>query len=113
MLKTGDRIWVNIPHTGYVGVGKVREPAMMAKDVKLADGKTIYQLSNKVDYHKQFIDDADNAEYMVRVDWIYTIEAGKAVKEIGFFGNQNTVARPKAIRWTHTVDRLKQIWKIV
>jgi hypothetical protein len=26
----------------------------------------------------------------------------------GFFGNQNTVARPKSSKWRHTVERLKQ-----
>lgn len=84
----------------------------MAQAVELKDGKTIYDLSDKASYHKQYIDDEDNAEYMVLVDWLHTVPVEDAVKEIGFFGNQNTVARPKAIRWTHTVDRLKELWKI-
>jgi len=39
-------------------------------------------------------------------------EAAKAVKEKGFFGNQNTVARPTTTAWGYTVDRLKQRWGI-
>ena len=39
LLKPNDRIWVNIPHTGYVGVGIVRESARMAKDVVLNEKK--------------------------------------------------------------------------
>ena len=112
MLKPGSRIWVNIPHIGYVGVGIVREPARMAKDVILKDGKNIFNLSDKADYHKQYIEDEDNSEYLVLIDWHHTVKIDKAIKEIGFFGNQNTVARPKAIRWTHTVERLKELWNI-
>lgn len=112
MLKPGDRIWVNIPKIGYVGVGTVKETAEMAKDVCLKDKKTIYDLSQKASYHKQYINDEDNSEYIVLVDWKHTVDIENAVKEIGFFGNQNTVARPKAIKWTHTVNRLKEVWKI-
>lgn len=111
MLKTGDRIWVNIPHTGYVGVGIVKDPARMAKEVKLDGEKTIYDIS-KYSYHSQFKDNEDNAVYMVRIEWLKTLPIEKAVKEIGFFGNQNTVARPKAIKWDHTVNRLKEVWGI-
>lgn len=28
--------------------------------------------------------------------------------EVGFFGNQNTVARPKTHKWNHTIEQLKQ-----
>jgi hypothetical protein len=47
-------------------------------------------------------------EYYVRVDWIKTVPLEKAIKEKGFFGNQNSVARPKARKWVHTIERLKQ-----
>ena len=32
----------------------------------------------------------------------------EAVSEVGFFGNQNTVARPKTHKWNHTIEQLKQ-----
>jgi hypothetical protein len=112
LLSPGDRVWVNIPHTGYVGVGIVKETARMAKDVSFEDGKTIYELSDRAHYHKEHIDDEDNAEYVVLVDWLHTVGKDEAVKEIGFFGNQNVVARPKTVRWTHTVDRLRELWGI-
>lgn len=112
LLKIGSRIWVNIPHTGYVGVGIVEETANLAKDVILRDGKNIYELSNLANYHKQYKNDDDKAEYIVKVKWIHNVGLDQAVKEIGFFGNQNTVARPKAVRWTHTIDRLKEVWDL-
>ena len=57
-------------------------------------------------------DDPENAEYVVKVEWIKTVAASKAVKEIGFFGNQNSVCRPTAEKWVFTIDRLKKCWGI-
>lgn len=33
-------------------------------------------------------------------------------KEIGFFGNQNSVCRPRDQKWVYTVERLKKVWEI-
>lgn len=46
--------------------------------------------------------------HMVPVKWIKTVPVSKAIRETGFFGNQNTVAKPKSKKWLHTVERLKQ-----
>ncbi|MBL4848993.1 MAG: hypothetical protein JKY65_26005 [Planctomycetes bacterium] len=45
---------------------------------------------------------------VVRVEWIHTVPLNEAVKERGFFGNQNTVAQPTTSKWEHTVQRLKK-----
>ena len=50
----------------------------------------------------------DKAEYVVRVNWNKTVPLDQAVREKGFFGNQNTVAKPRAKKWVHTVERLKK-----
>ena len=34
---------------------------------------------------------------MVRVEWVKTVPLDEAVKEKGFFGNQNSAARPNAV----------------
>ena len=47
------------------------------------------------------------AEYFVRVEWLDTVDAARAVDEVGLFGNQNTVCRPTVSKWRHTVERLK------
>lgn len=54
--------------------------------------------------------DPEKAEYLVRVKRTKTVVEAKAVKEKekGFFGNQNTVARPRTPKWDHTVERLKK-----
>ncbi len=56
--------------------------------------------------------DDDLAEYLVKVSWVKAAQIDQAVSEVGFFGNQNTVAKPTAAKWMHTVDRLKAVWKI-
>jgi len=43
---------------------------------------------------KRAAEDPEKAECLVRVEWIKTVSADKAIKEKGFFGNQNTVGKP-------------------
>jgi hypothetical protein len=111
LLNIGDRVWVNIPRIGYVGVGRVIDTAHKADEVYF-NGSNIYNLETKGKYNKDNISDDDKAEYIVKIEWIKTVELNNAVSEIGFFGNQNTVCKPLAQRWNHTIDRLKNIWKI-
>jgi len=54
----------------------------------------------------------EKEEHIVRIDWQKTVPQNNAVSEIGFFGNQTTVARPKVDKWDFTVKRLKEIWGI-
>jgi hypothetical protein len=35
-----------------------------------------------------------------------------AIKEVGLFGNQNSVCQPITPKWNHTVERLKQLFGI-
>ena len=56
--------------------------------------------------YKTHAEDSDKAEYAVRVEWLDTKPESEAVKRGGFFGNQNTVCRPTAAKWRHTIERL-------
>ena len=111
LLNIGDRVWVNVPRYGYVGAGKVIDTAHRADEV-FFNGNNLFNLETKGKYHKDFITDEDKAEYVVKVEWAKTVSLEQAVSEIGFFGNQNTVCKPLAQRWNHTIERLKDIWKI-
>ena len=114
LLSPGDRVWANIPHTGYVGVGVVTEPVQQARDAVFdvkGEKVKMVDLSLRGNYLYS-VDDPDNAEYVVMIQWIKTVRASEAVKELGFFGNQNSVCRPLADRWNFTVDRLKKCWGI-
>lgn len=110
LLAPGDRIWVKVPGTGYVGVGVVKEAVQSVNDFTVAtpDGeRPCLEVLQHAERYKEFADDPDKAEYFVRVEWLDTVPAQKAVNEVGLFGNQNTVCRPTAPMWRHTVERLK------
>jgi hypothetical protein len=109
LLSPGDRVWVNVPKVGYVGVGRVTAPAVRAKEFQVdVDGvmRPFLEVA-QADYHRGAVDNEEESEYFVPVDWISTKPLAQPVSEVGFFGNQNTVARPKTQKWNHTVERLK------
>lgn len=110
VLKPGDRIWVNIPTYGYVGVGRVTEAVCPADEFKVRTPKgdrPALDVLKHADIYKPNLDDPEKTEYFVRVSWLDTVPEDKPVKELGFFGNQNTVCQPVTPLWRHTVERLK------
>ena len=64
-------------------------------------------------YHRDDVFDEDKAEYIVKIEWMKTVDIKHAVSEIGFFGNQNTVCKPVSHKWNNTIERLKNIWEIL
>lgn len=113
ILDVGDRIWVNIPQKGYVGVGKVIETAKKANEVVFTvDGivKKFFELNLEGDYYKEEV--GENAEYIVKVEWIKTVKVANAKKELGFFGNQNSACKPVNDKWLFTIKRLNDAWGI-
>ncbi len=112
LLEPGGRIWVNVPGKGYVGVGIVQDKVVIADEFTVADGRgrqvPITSMHDRLkNPTRSGTDDPENAEYFVRVNWLKTVSVDEAIKEKGFFGNQNTVARPRAAKWRSTIDRLK------
>lgn len=109
VLSPGDRVWVNVPGRGYVGVGIVTAEVQPVTEFTVADADgrqlPIAEAPTKGHIH---IGPEDKQEHFVKVDWIKTVSLGQAIKEKGFFGNQNSVAAPKTQKWNHTIDRLKQ-----
>lgn len=115
MLAPGQRVWVNIPKKGYVGVGEVVDAIQPASDFKVSTDsgeKSILDVAEHGAKYKLTAGDPELSEYFVRVKWIDTIEANNAFYEVGLFGNQNTVCQPTTPKWRHTVERLKQVFKI-
>ncbi len=110
-LQPGNRIWVSVPGKGYVGVGEVLEPAVPFYKFKANMHGTLTPITElEIEAPEAF--DKDHDEHFVAVKWIKKVELQKAVKERNFFGNQNTVARPRDPRWPFTVERLKTLWGI-
>lgn len=111
VLTPGDRVWVNIPKKGYVGVGIVRESKQSVSEftVQTPEGECscLDVLQHAERYKRQYAEDPDKAEYFVRVEWLDTVPYDNAFNEVGLFGNQNTVCQPSTPKWRHTVERLK------
>ncbi len=109
-LSPGDRVWVNIPRTGYVGVGlvtqAVRHVANFIVQTESGERPALEVLKLAEDY-KSTADDPEKAEYFVGMEWLNTVAESEAVNEVGLFGNQNTVCQPTTPKWRHTVERLK------
>ncbi|MEH6446020.1 MAG: hypothetical protein V7784_19175 [Oceanospirillaceae bacterium] len=114
MLSEGDRVWVNIPKTGYVGVGEVIGEKTRLEEYRFAeqDNKNLLELDTKGDYHSFASLEDNDAEYLVPVRWLHTTALTSPFTEIGLFGNQNTACKPTTPKWSHTVSRLKQAWNI-
>lgn len=114
-LSPGDRVWVNVPRRGYVGVGEVTQAVQPVSTftVNTAAGE---QLATEVLKHgeryKATANDPELSEYFVRVKWLHTVPVSQAFNELGLFGNQNTVCQPTTPKWRHTIDRLKTVFKI-
>lgn len=115
-LEPEGRIWVYVPQTGYVGVGIVKGTPVLAKDFLVDDqsGKKVPITSMQLKGNLAHPPDnpPNTEEYLVRVEWIKTIPLGEAFSEKGFFGNQNSAARPRTSAWPYTVNRLKELFKI-
>ncbi|MBT3363118.1 MAG: DUF91 domain-containing protein [Chloroflexi bacterium] len=120
-LSKGDRVWVNIPQTGYVGVGLVEEPVVMAKDFKVKIDNVDVSITeaplkldeqSKEDFLKKNMDDEEKSEYFVRVQWIHSFPIEQRVSKVGFFGNQNSVCKPRSSKWLFTINALKKMWGV-
>ncbi len=110
-LQPGNRVWVKIPATGYVGVGIVQSAVEPASSFAITTGdgeKLAMDVLKFGDGYRENADDPDKSEYFVPVKWLDTRSEEQAVNEVGFFGNQNTVCKPTTPKWRHTVEKLKR-----
>ena len=111
MLEPGNQIWVSVPGKGYVGVGKVVSPATRFDQFKVKQNGSLVPIT-AVDIQAPKALKEEQSEHFVGVEWIKTVDIQDAVRERGFFGNQNTAAQPRDPKWNFTVERLKSIWGI-
>lgn len=110
LLSEGDRVWVNIPNRGYVGVAEVTAAAVPIDDFTVVvDGRPtpLLELVGDLYDYRTYADSPDEAEYVVAVRWLDTVPDDKPLDVKGLFGNQNTVCKPTTPLWDTTVERLK------
>lgn len=94
-LQPGDRVWVKIPATGYVGVGIVQSAVEPASSftIDTDDGeKLAMDVLQYSELYRQNADVPEKSEYFVPVKWLETRSEQEAVNEVGFFGNHNHLA---------------------
>lgn len=106
LLEEGSRVWVKAPNYGFVGVGVVNGARQSAVEFMIGD-KLALEVLKEGNYLREHTDDPDYMEYFVPMRWLDHVPIDKAVNEVGLFGNQNTVCRPRTSKWRSTVDRLK------
>lgn len=108
LLFPGSHVFVNIPKTGYVGVGTVKEPAVPVNQFKvIVDGRDVPILDAPLVAKKmgENASDLDLCEYLVRVEWIKTVPRTEAYWEKGLFAIQHTACR---LTSSFTIERLSQ-----
>jgi len=115
LLQTDDIVWVQSPSHGYIGVGRVLSPYQPFEEfVVQYNGKEclLSELALQGSYVREGSADDDMREFMVGIEWLHTVPLDEAIRQVGFFGNQNSVCRPRVAKWSHTVNTLKIRWKI-
>jgi Holliday junction resolvase-like predicted endonuclease len=115
LLEVDDILWVQSPKHGYIGVGKVVSTSQPYEDfIVQVDGveTRLADCALKGNYSHPHSPDDDTREYFVGIKWLHVEALENAVKQVGFFGNQNSVCRPRAAKWAHTVNSLKSRWKV-
>lgn len=99
-------MFVNIPKTGYVAVGTVKESAIPVKDFKVTvDEKEMPILDAPLEAPKmeENSDNLDLCEHLVRVEWIKAVPRTEAYWEKGLFAIQHTACR---LTSRFTIERL-------
>jgi len=112
LLFPGARVFVNIPKTGYVGVGIVKGPATPVKEFKVAvEGREtpILDAPLEAPAMAENADDLELCEYLVRVEWIKTVPRTQAYWEKGFFASQHTACR---LRNSFTIEKLSEHFEL-
>lgn len=107
-LPEGARVWVNIPQTGYVGVGTVSGPAVRFRDAQVTLDGVSTPLSSVAlagVYRDQDREMDDDSEWLVPVTWIDSVPQTDAYWEKGLFANQNSACK---LRQEFTLGRLAQ-----
>lgn len=105
-LPDGARIWVNIPGTGYVAVGKTLAPAARFNDAKVRLDDQWVKLSDQAligTYRHADVEDDDHAEWVVPVEWLHAHPEKDAYWEKGMFGSQHSACK---LRQEFTLERL-------
>ena len=106
-LPEGARVWVNLPGTGFVAVGKTLAPARRWTEalVKVGEdwGKLAEQDLESSPHDRFDHPDDDQAEWVVPVEWLDARPESDAYWEKGMFASQHSACK---LRQEFTLERL-------
>jgi len=106
-LPEGARVWVNLPGTGYVAVGRTLATASRWVDARVKVDDTWVRLADQdleSQPHARFDHpDDDQAEWVVPVEWLDARPEGDAYWEKGMFASQHSACK---LRQEFTLERL-------
>lgn len=91
-LSPEDTIYVYQKGAGYVGLGRVTESAMMAKDMVI-DGMPLLECDLTQPGLGHDRDDPEMAEYVVPIEWLNTFSVADAKTFPGAFASQHVVCK--------------------
>ena len=107
LLSPGDRVWVNAPGFGFVGVGRVTgysQPASTFKVSTPTGDVPILDVAKRGNYHREFLNDRERCEYFVPVRWLQTVPSKRlcvrsvcSVTKIRFVNPQRQNGAPRWI----------------
>lgn len=93
-LSVGDKIYAYMKGLGYVGFGKVANPAVMIRDFVVQGTNTpLLEAGLKAVHPSENSDDEELSEWVVGINWINTVPKNQAKTFSGVFANQNVVCK--------------------
>ena len=107
-LEVGAQVFAYQKGLGYVGVGTVTKPAVLAKDFKV-NGQPLLNLPLQQPNLGHDRDDSGEAEHLVGIAWKETVPLAEAKTFPGIFANQNIVCK---LRHQPTLQFLKREFSI-
>lgn len=106
-LPEGARVWVNLPGTGFVAVGRTLAPARRWAEVEVKVGEQWIKLSDQdlMGTHRPHFEavEDDKAEWVVPVEWLDARPESEAYWEKGMFASQHSACK---LRQEFTLERL-------
>lgn len=110
-LPEGARVWVNLPGTGYVAVGRTLAPASRFDDVQVRLGDGWLKLAEQPltgSYGVEGADD-DHAEWVAPVAWLDARPESDAYWEKGMFASQHSACK---LRQEFTLQKLTEHFEL-
>ena len=106
-LPEGARVWVNLPGTGFVAVGRTLAPARRWAEAEVKVGEQWIRLADQdlMGTHRPHFEAAedDKAEWVVPVEWLDARPESGAYWEKGMFASQHSACK---LRQEFTLERL-------